>query len=259
MAGENRPLILLIHGAWHQPAHYASFVSVLEQRGFPVKCPMLPTSKSMEANFEDDVRHVRELAIECLEAGHEVVGLMHSYGGQVGTRAFSGLGSKNRSAEISTPTAVQKLIYLTAFFPPQKGLLEEPLESAPNPPSVSVDDNGGIRLEPVDSFFYNGMSPGEQEAAIKLLVHHTMNVRAAGFQELGDIKAAWWDIPTIQIVCDDDQALSKGYQERMGDKVRSELNGVAEVPVEHCQSGHSPYLSMPEKLADMVERICIGD
>lgn len=241
------------------PAHYDPLAQELQRRGFKVENPRLPSAGSLEASFEDDVRHIREIALRCIETGDDVVALMHSHGGKVGTRAFSGLGSKQLSSKSSNTAAVRRLIYLTASIPPQTGILPDTFQTNPNPPSVTVGDDGGIRFGNPDFYFYNDLSPSQQEAATKLLVPWAVKVRVAGAQPLDGVEAAWWHIPVTQIVCDLDNALTKAYQEGMGDALRRTLEGKAEVDVRHLNSGHSPFINMPEELADMVEQICLLD
>lgn len=257
MAEKPKPLILLVHGAAHVPAHFDAFVPELQRRGFRVENPLLPSAGSVEATFDDDVRRIREIALKHITAGTDVVALMHSHGGKVGTRALSGLGSKKLSSESLGTAAVRRLIYVTASIPPQTGVLPDSFKSNPNPPAVTVSD-GAIRFDDPKFYFYNDLSPGQQETAIKLLVPWPVKVRVAGAQPL-EVEAAWWHIPVLQIVCDIDNVLTKAYQENMGSALRQALEGKAEVDVRHLNSGHSPFINMPGELADMVEQICLQD
>lgn len=258
MAGKPKPLILFVHGAAHVPAHYEPLALELQRRGFKVDDPRLPSASSLENTFADDVRYIREIALRHIAAGNDVVALMHSHGGKVGTRAFSGLGVTQLSSESSDTTAVRRLIYLTASIPPQTGILPDSFKTNPNPPVVTVGDDGGIRWGNADFYFYNDLNPSQQEAAIRLLQPWAVKVRVAGAEPL-DVEAAWWHIPVTQIVCDRDNALTKAYQEDMGTVLRKNLKGKAEVDVRHLDCGHSPFINIPGELADMIEHICLQD
>lgn len=51
-----------------------------------------------------------------IDAGKEVVVVMHSYGGVVGTEALHGLGLENRKTA-GNAGGVKRMIFLTAFIP----------------------------------------------------------------------------------------------------------------------------------------------
>ena len=84
-----KPTILIIHGAWHHPGYFSSVINLLEKQGYDVVCPHLPTCNNDEKptkSLEDDVAVIRNTASKLIDDGHEIVALMHSYGGVVGDR-----------------------------------------------------------------------------------------------------------------------------------------------------------------------------
>ena len=60
--------------------------------------------------------------------------------------------------------------------------------------------------------------------------------------------AAWRDIPTTYVMCESDRCIAPYVQEGMIASTEGKVK-VARLP-----SGHMPMLSMPEKLADVLER-----
>lgn len=51
---------------------------------------------SPNKTLDDDVHQIRKLALQDLDAGRDIVALMHSYGGVVGSNALAGLGAADR-------------------------------------------------------------------------------------------------------------------------------------------------------------------
>lgn len=81
------PTVLIVHGAFHVPQHFEHLPSLLQQAGYRVEVPALPS-----VGIEQDPGNALELdagflcdKIEELVVGEkrDVVVLMHSYGGQV--------------------------------------------------------------------------------------------------------------------------------------------------------------------------------
>jgi pimeloyl-ACP methyl ester carboxylesterase len=96
MMPSKNPTILVIGGGWHKPQSYAKLTSHLERAGYEVHVPVLPSmngSRPPNADLESDTAHIRSVAEDLINKGHEVVVLMHSYGGQVGTNALYGMQS----------------------------------------------------------------------------------------------------------------------------------------------------------------------
>lgn len=69
--------------------------------------------------FKDDVAIVRDIATSLADDGKEIVVLMHSYGGMVGTDALYDMSVSSR-AEAGLKGGVKRLVYMCAFIP-QKG------------------------------------------------------------------------------------------------------------------------------------------
>ena len=100
MSSEVKPAIVLVHGAWHAPEHYSDFVQHLQRTGFEVFCPLLPTcdeAKQLTADMFADAQVVRDQVIPLMDKSREVIMLLHSYGGVVGTEAAKGLSANERA------------------------------------------------------------------------------------------------------------------------------------------------------------------
>lgn len=114
-----KPSICIVHGAWHHPAYYQSLVDALQKLGHETICPRLPSCSdgvSYENCFAEDVNCIRRNVTELIDAGKEVVVLMHSDGGVVGTEALHGLGLEKNKA-VGKAGGVKRMVYLSAFIP----------------------------------------------------------------------------------------------------------------------------------------------
>jgi pimeloyl-ACP methyl ester carboxylesterase len=120
-----KPTILIIHGAWHTPAHYQLLVDALEKDGYPVECPNLPTCSASRNSKTpvDDIELIASVARRLVDDGKEVVAVAHSYGGIVASDALSGLGLKERQ-NAGLPGGVKYMVYVTAFLVPVGSCVE---------------------------------------------------------------------------------------------------------------------------------------
>ena len=135
----SKPSICIIHGAWHHPAYYQPLVDSLTGLGHETICPRLPSCSegvSLENSFAEDVACIQSNVSKLVDTGKEVVVLMHSYGGVVGTEAISGFGIEERKAG-GKVGGVKRLIYMTAFIP-QKGQSLAGIFGGGLPPFIDV-------------------------------------------------------------------------------------------------------------------------
>ncbi|KAB5582801.1 Alpha/beta hydrolase fold-1 [Coniochaeta sp. 2T2.1] len=125
MTSTNRPLTLLVHGAWHRPAHFRSLIRDLRGLGHTVLAPPLASSgydDSIDGTTHlDDVRRVHEVLLPYLDAGREAVVLAHSYGGVVATEAIEHHTVAERKAR-GLPGGIKAVIYVAASPAVAKGV-----------------------------------------------------------------------------------------------------------------------------------------
>jgi alpha-beta hydrolase superfamily lysophospholipase len=111
----SKPIVLIVHGAWHRPAHFESLVHMLHERGYDqVLVPALPTTGSTDSingkTYIDDTAVVTHLLLPHLEQARQVIILAHSYGGIVADEAVRSLiGSRGVQGGIA-------VIYLAAYI-----------------------------------------------------------------------------------------------------------------------------------------------
>lgn len=245
-----RPVILLVTGAWHIPEHYSLLSNRLRHLGFTVECPLLKTNNNVglpNATLDDDIEQIRALANHYLNADQDVVAIMHSYGGIVGTSAFSGLGPKNRCGK----TCVKALIYMAAFVPLEGESLAGIFGGA-LPPWLHPNDRGAIDIDNPGHHFYSDLSEENQQFWSAKLVYHPTNAQLSPPKIR--VEAAWKKMPVTYLICEGDEALPSPVQEMMIDRI--EKAGGPTVSRERCDAGHSPFLSMPGRIVELVNRVC---
>ena len=124
------PTTLLVGGAWHPADYLKPLATALEAAGYPnltLALPSVGTSPSVKLDFRDDVGLVRSTASELVCDGKDIVAVLHSFGGVVGTEALQGLG------KLASSTAgigvVRGLMYIASVLPKKGDSFEAHLES----------------------------------------------------------------------------------------------------------------------------------
>lgn len=82
----SKPTLVLVPGSWHTIDTWNKVVKIMEAKGLKCVPVALPsTNGSRNIGFEDDVAAVRTAIVQELDSRKDVVLVVHSYGGQVGT------------------------------------------------------------------------------------------------------------------------------------------------------------------------------
>ncbi len=96
------PTIVLVPGAWHSPIHYELLFSQVRLFEYPIVSGPLPSCESPNPRIETvagDADYIREtLLLPQIDAGKDVVLVMHSYGGCPGSAAAAGLSKAAQTA-----------------------------------------------------------------------------------------------------------------------------------------------------------------
>jgi pimeloyl-ACP methyl ester carboxylesterase len=134
---------MFIHGSWHSPKHFGPVRAIFEAKGYPTEHPRLPTFGPKPAppivSVEDDVRVVQELLTELIdEQGKDVIVVLHSYGGFVGTQAVLAVWGKKAREARGLPGGVVHLLYICAFVLPLGASIATPYDGDVSPPIVTV-------------------------------------------------------------------------------------------------------------------------
>lgn len=242
------PTILVVHGAWHTPPNYQSFINALQGQGFKVICPHLPTcnnSFNPVGTYFDDVAHVRKTLEVLVDNGEHVLMIMHSYGGAVGTGAADGLSFSERTAA-GQPGGVIHLLYLCAYILEPGSTLWGVLQEAGSEELWdqyidTAEDGSTAAKDPGLLFFSGNADQAVVEKALKTLVRFPSPVLTTP-----TVGSAWKTIPTTYVSTTQDYALPKTFQDIMLLKVKEA--GI-EVKVKEYQADHSLFIT---RESDMV-------
>lgn len=79
----SKPAFVFVPGAWHGPEVFQEVAASLAEKGYPSAIVSLASvgAKPPLAGFEKDVEAVEKTVEELINAGEDVVLVMHSYGG----------------------------------------------------------------------------------------------------------------------------------------------------------------------------------
>jgi pimeloyl-ACP methyl ester carboxylesterase len=241
--------VLIISGAWHIPEHYANLSSRLQHAGFTVKCPRLMTNNGASPpkhTLDDDISQIRNIAIEELDRGHDVIVLMHSYGGVVGSYALAGLDEKMTQAK----GKVRGMVYMCAFVPLENEALIDGI-GGKLAPWIFHTAEGNLVVHEKIHYFYNDLSPDEQKQNESWVVLHV-----ASAQERPPLahtsRMAWKSIPSTYIFCRNDNAIPLPGQEHIVSRAEK-ASGVV-FAREFCDAAHSPMVNMTDTVVDILKR-----
>lgn len=114
---KQKPVIFLVHGAWHRPLHYRPLIHALQVKGFTVLAPPLASSGYDDSvdgkTYHDDVKRVHDVLLPFLDEGRIAIGIGHSYGGVPLTVAIQGHTIAERAAK-GLKGGVASAIYISA-------------------------------------------------------------------------------------------------------------------------------------------------
>ncbi|KAJ5663659.1 hypothetical protein N7507_004390 [Penicillium longicatenatum] len=243
------PSVVLVPGAWTAPKAYQKLIDALEAKTFEVHCPALPTNNGQQppnSTFDADIQTVREAVQRLVDAGQEVIMLMHSYGGIAGTSGIRNLTRKDRQAR-SLPGGVVSLVYAAAFMLSEGQTIRTVVQAVNLPGRSSLvkfssDNSTWFPIDP-NWLLYNGLTLEDQEEQVKLLKWGNTAILTGQ-----TTYAAWKDVPTIYIQSLEDRWLPPEFQKFC---LQNAADAGAPVRTAALDSGHSPYVDFATELAQM--------
>lgn len=220
---------VFVHGGWHDGWSWHLVRELLDARGVPSVAPDLPMT-TLDADAA-----VLRAALGGIQG--DAVVIAHSWGGNVATLGASGA------------PGVRHLIYLAAVLTEAghpslaPSAIPKGRETMRSAVVIETDTTTEINREASLTVFYPDVEPALARAAA---------ARLRPFQKTGyrvietDAVAAWRTIPTTYVVCAEDRMIHPDTQREMAAASGAE---VLEWP-----SSHSPFLSHPDLVADLVAR-----
>jgi pimeloyl-ACP methyl ester carboxylesterase len=247
-----KPTVVLVHGAWHSPAHFQPLIEALESHNYktaPVSCPSSsPTATATPATFEDDCEAVRSVVLRELDSA-DVLVVAHSYGGVPSSNSLQGLSPSARAASNHT-TSVTGIAYICAAALPTGITFLQAIGGQPLQIHDLRANDGFARVgEPGPEFyFYNDLPGDEAKHWASLLGLHSWKTATDGIVEF----EAHAEIPAHYLYCTRDQALELAAQKMMVQQ--AEARSGRAFRTEELESSHSPFLSMPGKTGEFIRR-----
>ncbi|KAE8333383.1 Alpha/beta hydrolase fold-1 [Aspergillus sergii] len=235
-----KPTIIFIPGAWNSPAGFDVVRQLLESKGFPTAAVAHPSAGAEPPNqtLSDDVANLRATLVHETGQGKDIVLVAHSYGGFVASDAAEGYGLIQRKAE-NKKGGIVAILYIAAFIG-NKGMTITDLAGGDLPPFMHLDGSY-CRLIGGAEILYNDLSPEDQEIRVSELVHTSSSVFGSPISY-----EPWHTIPCSYLICERDNALPLSAQEAI-------VNLAGKLKTFHCDSSHCPFLSMPERVVEVLE------
>ncbi|KAJ5619236.1 hypothetical protein N7510_003220 [Penicillium lagena] len=220
------PVIFLVPGLWEGPSVFEPLSALMTANGFTTESAVLLSTGTVSPGnptMKDDIAAVRQHLQEVVAQGEDVLLVLHSAGGFIGSEAMQGLSKKQRK-ESGQKGGVVGIVFLSgAVFP-------EGYEHQPLPFAV---------VEP-DVLLFNDIP--EQEKA-KWLAE--LRPQPASGWDGKVTYTGWKDVPSVYLICEGDKALPVPLQEQ--------LAALANSKIQRCSAGHVPQLSQPEKVMEVIK------
>lgn len=112
----HKPTIICFPGAFHPASCLEPFTSRLTAAGYPNEAYTLPSVDSPDVGVADDAAFFVSVMKPHVEAGKDVILIVHSYAGFPGTVSIEGLDKRGREAR-GEAGGVLGIVYLAAFVP----------------------------------------------------------------------------------------------------------------------------------------------
>ncbi|MGE3856691.1 MAG: alpha/beta hydrolase [Dehalococcoidia bacterium] len=220
--------VVLVHGAWHGPWCWERVTSLLTERGVPFVLVDRGVGSPRQVSSDPWVDRERvQAAVRAVDG--PVVLLGHSQGG-IGI-TFGGVAPN-----------VKRLVYLTAHAPgidmPEGVVLRSPALVAGG---IDTPEGRVFDAATVGAVFYGDCSPEDVAWAVSRLDPQQILPPGPLPEE-----RAWQVVPSTYVVCTEDAALLAAGQRVYA----SHMTEVVEWP-----TSHSPFLSQPVLVADLLERL----
>jgi pimeloyl-ACP methyl ester carboxylesterase len=229
--------ILLVHGAWHGAWCWRPLLGALKSRGRAAYALDMPGAGAdrtdpTDVTLQDCARRVVEAA---RAFGRPIMLVGHSMGGMVITLA----------AELA-PALFSELVYVTAIVPGHG-------ESA-----LMITASGAAPAEAVPALSADGRLLDPPGAAREIFYHDCPEALVAdALTRLKPIAAPFLFSP-VQLPVNHAARLPRHYVECLDDRIlsiemqRSIVAARGGMRVYTLLSGHSPFFSMPDELADIL-------
>jgi len=233
--------VLLVHGACHGAWCWERLIPDLARLGIRAEALDLP------GHGADRTPPAQVTLDAYAQAIGDAVARM---GGRAALLGHSAGGFAISAAALAAPAQVEKLIFLCAYLPVSGQSLsdmrkvwhEQPL--VPHIRRSAGGDSFTFDPDQVPALFYHDCPAEAVAFARARLCPQPMAPQTAGL----DLNDAFEALEKHYIVCADDRAIPPGYQRVMA-------RGLPPGRVSELPAAHSPFLSMPDRLAARIAAV----
>ncbi|KUI71526.1 Putative methylesterase 6 [Cytospora mali] len=242
----DKPVILLVHEAFHRPVHYEEVLSALRAKGFAVAAPELPTTGTdPRLTYEDDVAAVGAVLEPLLNEGREVVIVAHSFGSLPASHCIEGESVAER-AECGLKGGIKHYINVCGLAYPRRGRNIVGAEDECPLQDYHLIQDGLIHIQDsAKTVLHSDLRPEQVEDIWKTIVKTHSQKNFNSHPKFVDKEIR---VPKTYVFCEDDLALPMEYQTyfiRVGG-----YEHVIRVP-----SGHFPFLKIPVRMVEIISGI----
>ncbi|OKL60043.1 hypothetical protein UA08_04975 [Talaromyces atroroseus] len=249
MVEASKPVIMLVPGMLLRAAHYRKVVELLRQQGYEVFILALATSADADINtaldMTDDHRALQEVLLPVLDQGKKVVIVAHSYGNLPASTAVIGHSTAERSAR-GLKGGVEALITVAGYAFPARG--KSFMNDDNDPPIASwiTVSDGILQLKDSSkSIMFNDLTDHEANEAWLLLFKQQTWKSMCAFPEYITADVT---VPKTYVICEKDQIIPAPYQDVIVQY--GKYDHVVRLP-----SGHIPFLSVPDKVLEVIVEV----
>ncbi|CAN8101370.1 unnamed protein product [Discula destructiva] len=242
------PVFVLVPGAWHSASTWDSVISLLQERSYISHAVSLPsTSGDPRASLLDDVKTVQAVVTSHIEAGQDVIIVVHWYGGFVGESALRGLPTRSKPAANRDHGKVIGLALIGTGFTRTGVSFINALGGQPPPFWRANIESGFAELVgDTTALFYHDMSLEEGRAWTRKLLPQSLKSLFEGGEQA---YMGWQDVPVWYLITLEDRGLPVEVQRWMANDAREQG---ADVTTREIGSGHCPMLSRCEETVEFL-------
>ncbi|PYI00617.1 alpha/beta-hydrolase [Aspergillus sclerotiicarbonarius CBS 121057] len=239
----SNPTLILTPGAWYPPTAFNPLIEKLpEYTCHAVAFPSIQKATEVQ-DLQPDIETVRALVEQEADAGNDVVVVSHSWSGLPVNSALRDLSKASRE-QAGKKGGVVKLVFISAFIPDVGESLIGAFGGTPPEWYVRDEANGTVSASDPHTLFFHDVPDGKQWAeTLRPHAWATKNSPATG--------AAYVDIPSAYLLCEEDRAIPLFVQELMVEKARAKG---ASIETEKIKTAHSPWLVYPDEVAAFVKK-----
>ncbi|KAL4931091.1 alpha/beta hydrolase [Aspergillus undulatus] len=236
------PTIVFSIGSWLPTASFDTLREKLTEKGIPTEVPAHPSvgAEPPTKTLTDDIASLKSVLTRLVDEGKDVIVVGHSSGGISGSGAIQGLAKANRKAS-GLNGGIVMVVFMAAFVL-DKGQSLLDMLGGQYLPWMEVEGDY-VRCSAGPEAAFHDLAPDEQQKWSSSFLHTSRE-----FFSGTATYEPWHLMPSAYIITEEDHALPLPYQEIMAGKLGTQLTY-------RLKSSHSPFLSMPDRLVEVLEEL----